>query len=236
MPSDLILIVDPDPKWTMLVSQVLTSAGYKVVAASKGERAVEAAAREQPALMILETQLTGDPNGIQVIRRVREFSDLPVILLSTRSEPEDIYRGFEAGADDYITKPFDPKILLLRMRAVLNRTRGRVTASPQIVCNHVVIDLAARKVMVDGIEVYLTETEYNLLLELARHRNQVLLHEQLLSAVWGEEFLNEVDYLRSYIHILRRKLETNPSQPRLIVNRSGVGYMLISTPSENSES
>jgi len=236
MPSDLILIVDPDPKWTMLVSQVLTSAGYKVVAASKGERAVEAAAREQPALMILETQLTGDPNGIQVIRRVREFSDLPVILLSTRSEPEDIYRGFEAGADDYITKPFDPKMLLLRMRAVLNRTRGRVTASPQIVCNHVVIDLAARKVMVDGIEVYLTETEYNLLLELARHRNQVLLHEQLLSAVWGEEFLNEVDYLRSYIHILRRKLETNPSQPRLIVNRSGVGYMLISTPSENSES
>lgn len=236
MPSDLILIVDPDPKWTMLVSQVLTSAGYKVVAASKGERAVEAAAREQPALMILETQLTGDPNGIQVIRRVREFSDLPVILLSTRSEPEDIYRGFEAGADDYITKPFDPKILLLRMRAVLNRTRGRVTASPQIVCNHLVIDLAARKVMVDGIEVYLTETEYNLLLELARHRNQVLLHEQLLSAVWGDEFLNEVDYLRSYIHILRRKLETNPSQPRLIVNRSGVGYMLISTPSENSES
>ncbi len=227
MPSDRILVVDDDPKWIALVSQVLATANYTVIAVHKGERAVQMAATEQPALMILETDLPGEVSGLEVIRRIREFSDLPIIILSTRSESEDMLRGFDAGADDYVVKPFDPKILLARIRALLNRCQGKVVTPVEIVCGNLVINQASQKVTVDGVEVYLTETEYKLLLELAKHYNQVLLHEQLLTAVWGTQFRNEIDYLRSYIHILRRKLESNPAQPRLIVNRPGVGYMLI---------
>jgi two-component system KDP operon response regulator KdpE len=227
--SDKILIVDHDAKSVYLVTQILTSTGYIVITANKGDKAVQLAAVEQPDLLILEMQLPGDMDGLEVARRVRAFSDLPVIFLSACAESEDMLRGFDAGADDYITKPFDPKILLVRLRAVLNRSRGRTAAPAEIVCNNLVINQSARKVTLDGVEIYLTETEFNLLAELARHRNQVLLHEQLLGAVWGSEFHNEVDYLRSYIHILRRKLEYNPSQPKMIISRSGVGYMLIST-------
>lgn len=234
MVSDLILIVDHDPKWTALLSQVLTAAGYTIAAANRGGRALQIAAEQQPALVILEILVPGEVNGFEVIRRVREFSEIPVIILSTSSETKDMLRGFELGADDYVTKPFDPKILLARVRAVLNRCQGSKPAPAEIVCSNLVINQVSRKVTLDGVEVYLTETEYNLLLELARHRDQVLLHEQLLSAVWGDQFLNEVDYLRSYIHILRRKLEINPSQPRLIINRPGVGYMLISNQSEGT--
>lgn len=232
MYSNLVLIVDHDPKWTALLSQVLTAAGYTVVAANRGGRAVQMAAEEQPTLVVLEILLPGEVNGFEVIRRIREFSEIPVIILSTSSETKDMLRGFELGADDYVTKPFDPRILLARVKAVLNRCQGSQPAPAEIVCNNLVINQVSRKVTLDGLEVYLTETEYNLLLELARHCDQVLLHEQLLSAVWGDQFLNEVDYLRSYIHILRRKLENNPSQPRLIINRPGVGYMLISNQSD----
>ena len=174
--------------------------------------------------------LPGPTDGFAVTRRVREFSDLPIVALSPSAESADILRAFDAGVDDYITRPFDPKILLARLRAVLKRSRGVIAVPVEIVCEPLVIDQAARRVTIDGTEVYLTETEYNLLLELARHRNQVLLHEQLLVAVWGANFRTEIDYLRSYIHILRRKLEANPAQPRLILSRPGVGYMLVTAP------
>jgi DNA-binding response OmpR family regulator len=107
-----------------------------------------------------------------------------------------------------------------------------VAAPADITCNNLIINQAARQVSLNGLQIYLTETEYNLLLELARHRNQVMLHEQLLMAVWGPKFCHEVDYLRSYVHILRRKLENSPSQPTLIISRPGIGYMLVSTPAE----
>lgn len=151
MTPEYILIVDPEPKRVSLVSSVLTTAGYAVSAAKKGEW------------------------------------------------------------------------------AVLNRCQDRAVTPSQIICDDLVITPASRGVTLHGVEVYLTETEYNLLFELTAHRNQVLLHEQLLTAVWGAEFRNEPDYLHSYIHILRRKLESDPSQPRLIISRPGVGYMLVST-------
>jgi len=155
-------------------------------------------------------------------------------MLTASAKPEDILDGFDAGADDYITKPFDSKILLARLRAVLNRYRGRGMMPAEIICNNLVINQANRGVTLDGSDIYLTETEFNLLLELARHCNQVLLHEQLLMAVWGADFRNELDYLRSFIHILRRKLENDPSQPKLIISRPGIGYMLVSNHSEVS--
>ncbi len=232
MSPDRILIVDKEPKSLTLTRQVLAAAGYTILAARKGEQAIQMAAKEQPALLLLEVCLPGPIDGFIVTRRVREFSDLPIIVLSSSAESEDILRAFDAGADDYITKPFDPKILLARLRAVLKRARGRVAAPAEIICDNLVINQAARRVTIDSAEIYLTETEYNLLLELARHRNQVLLHEQLLVAVWGANFRTEIDYLRSYIHILRRKLEPNPAQPRLILSRPGVGYMLVTAPTQ----
>ena len=228
MTPDCILIVDPEPKWVSLTSQILTTAGYTVVAANRGEQAIRLVEKEQPALIVLEDQLAGDMNGFEFIRSIREFSDIPVIMLTTSSKSEDILRGFDSGTDDYITKPFDSKILLARLRAVLNRYRGKMVMPAEIVCNNLVINQANRGVTLDGLDIYLTETEFNLLFELARHSDQVLLHEQLLMAVWGIDFRNELDYLRSYIHILRRKLERDPSNPKLIVSRPGIGYMLIS--------
>jgi two-component system KDP operon response regulator KdpE len=152
-----------------------------------------------------------------------------------RSETDDILRGFEAGADDYIAKPFNSKILLARIKALLNRCQDHVATPVEIICNNLVINQAACQITLNGMPIYLTETEYNLLLELARHRDQVMLHEQLLMAVWGPSHCNEIDYLRSYIHMLRRKLEDKPSQPTLIISRPGIGYMLVSAPLEVSE-
>ncbi len=227
MSPERILIADRELKMVRLVREVLKSAGYIVLAAHKGEQAVQMAAQEQPDLMILEVDLAGETNGLEATRRIRQFSDVPVLILSTRGESEDVLRGFSVGADDYVTKPFDPKILVARVRAILRRCQVKEPVPAEIVCDHLAIDLAARRVTLDGSEIYLTETEYNLLVELARHRNRVLMHDQLLDAVWGPKFRNEIDYLRSYIHILRRKLESDPAQPRLIISRPGVGYMLV---------
>lgn len=227
MSPERILIADRELKMVRLVREVLKSAGYIVLAAHKGEQAVQMAAQEQPDLMILEVDLAGETNGLEATRRIRQFSDVPVLILSTRGESEDVLRGFSVGADDYVTKPLDPKILVARVRAILRRCQVKEPVPAEIVCDHLAIDLAARRVTLDGSEIYLTETEYNLLVELARHRNRVLMHDQLLDAVWGPKFRNEIDYLRSYIHILRRKLESDPAQPRLIISRPGVGYMLV---------
>jgi two-component system KDP operon response regulator KdpE len=229
-----ILVVDHESKMVHLLRQILTTAGYVVSAANKGERAVQLVAEEPPVLVLSETNLPGDVDGYAMVRRIREFSDIPIIFLTAGSEAEAMLAGFEAGADDYVTKPFDARVLLARIKAVLKRSQGVISSPVEIPFGTFVINLASRQVFQSGIEIYLTETEYNLLLELVRHRNRVLLHEQLLMAVWGPKFSAEVDYLRSYIHMLRRKLERNPSQPQLIVSRPGVGYMLVSTPPDVS--
>lgn len=237
MPPDQILVVDPESKWLHLLRQILTADGFVVRVSNKGEQAVQMAAEECPVLILTEAYLPGGVNGFDLVRRVREFSDVPVIMLSVNAEPVEILHGFEVGADDYVSKPFDSKILLARIKAILRRCPGQQKAAPaEIVCNQLVIHPAARQVTLRGMPVYLTETEYNLLLELARHRDQVMLHEQLLLAVWGPQFRNELDYLRSYIHILRRKLESSPAQPTLIISRPGIGYMLVSAPGEASGS
>jgi two-component system KDP operon response regulator KdpE len=235
MPSDQILVVDSESKWIHLLRQILTAGGFSVRVSNKGEQAVQMTAEECPSLILTEIYLAGEINGFEFVRRVREFSDVPILMLSVSAETGDILRGFEAGADDYVSKPFDAKILLARIKAILRRCPGRQTVTPgEIVCNQLVINQAARQVTLRGVPVYLTETEYNLLLELARHRDQVMLHEQLLLAVWGPQFRNELDYLRSYVHILRRKLESSPAQPTLIISRPGIGYMLVSAPGEAS--
>ena len=230
-----VLIIDYQLKWISLIRQLLTFDGYNVIIENHGEKAIRVATKELPDLILIEPFLPGEINGFDVTRQIRKFSNIPIIMLSEKSETEYVLKGFNAGADDYITKPFDSKILLARIRAVLNRVKEIMVLPTEIKCNNLVINPAAHKVTIDGNEIILTETEYNLLLELARNCNKVLLHEQLLCAVWGPEYQNEVMYLRSFIHTLRRKIEINPSQPRQIINRSGVGYMLVSDSAETME-
>ena len=226
-----ILIVDDDPRLVRLVREVLTAAHFQVVSRTGGEPAIEAAAIERPDLILLDIMLK-DIDGYQVCRRVREFSDVPIIMLTAKVNENDLLAGFNAGADDYVTKPFSSKELLARVRAVLKRARSEGTSGGEasIACGDLRIDLARRRVSLGDRPIYLTATEYSLLHELAVHRDQVLLHEQLLTEVWGPEYRSDMDYLRSYIHHLRRKLERDPSNPQLIVTVQGVGYMLA-TPS-----
>ena len=224
--SQRVLVVDDDPRLVRLVGEVLSAAGYKVLVGHSGERAIQAIAVEQPDLVLLDLMLA-DLDGYRVCRRTREFSDVPIIILTARVAEADMLAGFEAGADDYITKPFSSKELLARVRAVLKRVQKTATPSGgSIACGDLSIDLARRRVRVGDRDVYLTATEYSLLYHLATPLNQVVIHEDLLSQVWGPEYRGDVDYLRSYIHYLRKKLERDPANPKMIMNIQGVGYML----------
>jgi two-component system KDP operon response regulator KdpE len=224
-----ILVVDDEPKLVRLVREILIATGYDVLVANNGSHALEMTAVEQPDLILLDLILPNNMDGYEVAR-VREFSDVPIIILTAKVREPDILRGFEIGADDYITKPFSAKELLARIRAVLKRVKGEVAvnAESEIICGNLKIDLARRRVMLAGREIRLTPTEYSLLHELATHCNQVMLHEQLLTTIWGSEYRNDLDYLRAYIHYLRQKLEIDPSNPKIILSSPGVGYMLAS--------
>jgi two-component system KDP operon response regulator KdpE len=228
MSKTRILIVDDEPKLIRLVREILTATNYEVIAANNGSHALEMTAVEQPDLILLDLILPGEMDGYEVARRIREFSDLPIIMLTAKVREADILRGFEMGADDYITKPFSAKELLARIRAVLKRAKGEAAApaESEIVYGNLKIDLARRRVTLSGRQILLTPTEYSLLHELATHCNQVLLHEQLLTAIWGPEYRTDLDYLRAYIHYLRQKLEPDPSNPKMILSAPGVGYML----------
>ena len=227
-----ILVVDDEPKLVRLVREVLTATRYAVMSTGSGENAVEMAALERPDLILLDVVLSGAMDGYEVARRVREFSDVPIIMLTAKARESDLLHGFEVGADDYLTKPFSSKELLVRVRAVLKRAHRETFTETVITCGELQIDLARRQVTVGGREIRLTPTEYNLLLQLAQHRNQVLLHEQLLSAVWGSEYRDDIDYLRAYIRYLRQKLEPDPARPKMIVTSQGVGYMLVCPDSQ----
>jgi two-component system KDP operon response regulator KdpE len=231
-----ILIVDDEPRVVNLVREVLLATGYDVIAACNGEGAVELVALEQPDLILLDIILPGALDGYQVAKRLREFSNVPIIMLTAKVREVDMLRGFEVGADDYITKPFSSKELLARLQAVLKRSKiekGQ-KISPEIVCGDLTINFARREVYISGREIYLTPTEYNLLYELATHPNQVLFHDYLLTQVWGSEYRDDVDYLRSYIHYLRKKLESDSSNPKLIISSPGVGYM-FEAPDETNQ-
>lgn len=223
-----ILVVDDEPKLVRLVSEVLTATGFKVISTGKGVTAIKMAALEKPDLILLDIVLAGEMNGYEVARRVREFSDVPIIMLTAKVREVDLLSGFDAGADDYLTKPFSSKELLVRLRAVLRRARLEPTEAgeSEIICGPMRIDVARRRVVIGGKDVHLSRTEYNLLYVLAKQRNHVILHEQLLTAVWGAEYRNDIEYLRAYVRYLRKKLEPDPANPKMIVTSQGVGYML----------
>jgi two-component system KDP operon response regulator KdpE len=217
------------------VREVLQAVGYRVVAAGDGKTALEQVAIERPDLVLLDILLPHGMDGYEVCQRIREFSTVPVIMLTAKAREPDKLKGFEVGADDYLTKPFHSKELLARVRAVLRRAKHpeEVRANASFECGDLAINYAQHRVFVGGDEVALTATEYRLLRQLALNANCIMLHEQLLTEVWGPEYRDEIDYLRAYIRYLRRKIEPEPSAPRYILTTPGVGYML-SCPGEDT--
>ncbi|MFN8558022.1 MAG: response regulator transcription factor [Dehalococcoidia bacterium] len=227
MANERILAVDDDPLILRLVRTNLDRAGYRVLTATDGEEALDVVAAELPDLVILDLMLP-KLDGYEVCRRIREFSLVPVVMPTARGEQVDKLRGFEMGADDYLTKPFAPPELLARVQAVLRRSQqGAPAATPAVVrCGRIAVDLVRRRVTAGDEPVKLTPTEFKLLQQLALNVGKVLSHTELLTRVWGPEYRDDRDYLWAYIRHLRRKLEANPDQPVHILSEPGVGYVM----------
>jgi DNA-binding response OmpR family regulator len=230
-----ILVVDDEPHVLKLVKANLESSGYKVLTALDGEQAIRMVEREVPDLVILDIMLP-KMDGYAVCRRLREFSAVPVIMLTARSAQVDLVHGFEVGADDYLTKPFSVTELLMRVQAVLRRSKWpeEVVTRQSFKAGPIEIDFAQHRVTVDGQLVKLTPTEYRLLAYLASNANRVIMHRELLRAVWGPEYGDETEYLRVYMRYLRQKLESEPSDPQYLLTQPGAGYMLHQ-PDEDSK-
>jgi two-component system KDP operon response regulator KdpE len=220
-----IAVVDDDPLIVRLLRTNLVKAGYRVLSAEDGEAGLELVARELPDLVVLDLMLP-KLDGYEVCRQIREFSLVPIVLLTAKGEQVDKLRGFEMGADDYLTKPFSPPELLARMRAVLRRSQQGAppTAASVLQCGQLTIDLVKRRVSIGDELVRLTRTEFQLLQQLALNAGKALSHTELLSKVWGPEYRDDRDYLWAYIRHLRRKLEADPQQPTHILSEPGYGY------------
>ena len=223
--SATVLVVDDEPRYVRWISINLRAAGYRVLEASDGPGALAATAREQPDLVLLDIGLPG-LDGLEVCRRVRDFSTVPIIMLTARAAESDKVAGLDAGADDYLPKPFGPPELLARVRAALRRARfaDAPATEPVLRRGELSIDFTRCEVRRAGKVVGLTPTEYRLLVHLARNAGRVVLPEELLAAVWGPEYRDETQHVRLYISRVRRKIEPDPERPRFVLTRTGIGY------------
>ncbi len=226
MKKTSILLVDDEPQLLRLVRSNLELAGYRVFTALDARTALKLVDTEVPDLIILDIMLP-EMDGYELCRRIREFSSVPIIMLTAKVEDSDKVRGLKLGADDYLTKPFSVQELLARIEAVLRRTHSPEEAkSPHtFTCGDVSADFVQRRVTVRGREVSLTLTEYKLLSQLISNAGRVLLHRELLTRVWGAEYQDELEYLRAYIRHLRQKIEEDPNQPKYIISKPGIGYV-----------
>ena len=222
-----IVVIDDDPLVVRLIRANLERNGFDVLDAPDGDKGLGLVASEMPDLVILDIMLPV-MDGYEVCRRIRDFSLVPVVMLTARGEQVDKLLGFEMGADDYLTKPFAPAELLARVKAVLRRSQlgAPSTATAVIQCGEVSIDLVRRRVSRSGEPVALTKTEFGLLQELAQNAGKTLSHTELLTRVWGSEYRDDRDYLFAYVRRLRRKLEADPEHPALILSQVGYGYRL----------
>jgi two-component system KDP operon response regulator KdpE len=234
-PQPRILAVDDEPRLLRLVTSILKAAGFATMTATTGEEALERTATQSPDLILLDIMLPGPLDGIAICRRIREFSTVPIVMLTAKAAEADELEGLEAGADDYIRKPFSAAALVARVRAALRRHRTAEAGASTVTVGPIVINLWRHEVRRDGQLVPMTPTEFKLLKELAVHTGRVLLHSHLLTQVWGAEYRDDVDYLRTYIRGLRKKLEPDPASPRLIVTKPGVGYMLAAPEKPTAE-
>lgn len=227
-----ILVVDDEPPIQRILRRNLNMSGYDVLIAEDGREAVEIVRMDQPDLILLDLWLPGEIDGLGVCRRVRQWTQTPIIVLSARKEEKQKVEALDLGADDYLTKPFSNEELLARVRACLRRAAGRTETEslqqPEILQTedgYLSMNTVRRQVRVGDQEVKLTPTEFELLRQLMLHAGKVLTHRSLLRAVWGPEYGEEADYLRVYVRQLRLKVEVKPSQPRYILTEPGVGYV-----------
>jgi two-component system KDP operon response regulator KdpE len=221
----LVLVVDDEPGIQKLVSQLLTEDGLRVVTASDGAEALTGAEEYRPDLVLLDLTLP-DMDGVEVMRHMRERVNVPIIMVTARGTDSDKITGLGLGADDYVSKPFNPQELSARVQAVLRRSHGAPATGARVTAGDVEIDLTKRAVLRNGERVKLSRTEWLLLQTLAANAGKVVLHNELLSKVWGPEYRDDLEYLRVWVSRLRRKLEADPSEPVIIKTFQGIGYLL----------
>jgi two-component system KDP operon response regulator KdpE len=223
----VVLVVEDEPQVMRFLRATLPAQGYRLVEATTGQQGLLEAASRTPDLVLLDLGLP-DLDGVEVTRRLREWSKVPIIVLSARGQESDKIQALDAGADDYLTKPFGVGELLARMRVALRNAARLLSGNAPSVfeVGELRVDLGARRVSVAGRDVRLTRTEYNLLALLVKHAGKVLTHRQLLREVWGPGAANESHYLRVYMGQLRHKLEADPARPRYLETETGVGYRL----------
>jgi two-component system KDP operon response regulator KdpE len=222
-----VLVVDDEPQIVRGLRVVLRTAGFEVHAAATKQEALDALSVRPPDIVVLDLKLP-DGTGVEVTEEVRRWSKLPIVVLSAVGDEAEKVRALDAGADDYITKPFGADELTARLRALLRRASD--SPEPAIAFGDVKVDLGAHTVTRDGEEVHLTPIEYDLLAMLAKHRGKLVTHRQLLQEVWGPQYVDETHYLRVHVAHVRSKLERDPSRPRYIITEPGVGYRLREDP------
>jgi len=218
-----VLIVDDEPNIIATVAPLLRARGYEVLSALSGRSALEAVELDKPDLIVLDLGLP-DINGVEVCRQVRQTLSTPILVLSARGAEGDKVNALDAGADDYVTKPFGAEELLARIRAALRRAESPAPASEPLVRGDLVIDRERFRVLRDGEELRLTPKEFELLTFLAQHPGRVLTHRTILKAVWGPYLMDQPEHLRVLVGSLRKKIEPNPSTPKYILTEPWVGY------------
>lgn len=220
-----VLVIDDEPQIRKLLKVSLHAYGYTLDEANTGEDGINRAAIFKPDLIIVDLGLP-DIDGKDVVKQIRDWSSVPIIILTARDQEQEKIEALDAGADDYVTKPFGMGELLARIRVCLRRS-AESDDEPVLTCGGLKVDLVLRRVTVDDREIKLTPTEYELIKIMAQHAGRVLTHKQLLKAVWGNSYNEDTHYIRVYIGQLRRKIEADPAQPRYIITESGVGYRLM---------
>jgi two-component system KDP operon response regulator KdpE len=229
--KELILLIEDEPQMRRFLRITLQSQGYRLVEAVTAQEGLIQATTRNPDVVLLDLGLP-DLDGLEVAKRLREWTQTPIIVISAREQELDKVKALDAGADDYLTKPFNAGELLARIRVALRHASRRNVGQqePVFVLQNLRVDLSQRQVFVDDEEVHLTPNEYKLLTVLIRHAGKVITHSQLLKEVWGPAHVNEVQYLRVYMTQLRHKLEIDPARPRFLMNEPGIGYRLKYDP------
>lgn len=231
-----ILVVDDEPRMIGFIRMNLELEDHQVIEAHSGLEALDALRTQLPDLLLLDVMMP-DLDGFETLRMLREFSDIPVIMLTAKGEENDKVLGLELGADDYITKPFGPRELSSRIKALFRRLEKPSTEEAILrVDDRLSVDFNQRQVIVDGAAVKLRPTEYRLLYHLIRNAGWTVPHDQILQKVWGYEYRDEAHYVRLYVNYLREKIEEDPSDPRYIITERGVGYRFVNFKDQDQPS
>jgi two-component system KDP operon response regulator KdpE len=226
--SDKLLIIEDDVDLVKALDLYLSRAGYSVITALNGREGLQKLYNERPDIVLLDIAMP-KMDGWEVCRRIRDMSEIPIVVLSARTQEDERVKGLKLGADDYVVKPFSLKELEARLEAVLRRTRSAKPAKDGIIFanEELVVDSGRLTVTRDGEPVPLTPTELRLLLLLAENKGRALTHRQILEKIWGAEYRSDVDYVKLFVYRLRRKVETDPQNPRYILSERGIGYRFV---------